>query len=186
MSIESMMLSSHLILCSPLFLLHSTFPELAIRIFSSESVLLIRWPKYWSFSISPSNESLGLILFRIYLISLLTKGLSRVIFSTTVWKHQFFSAQSSLWSNSHLYATTGRIIALSIWTLVGRVMSPLFNMQSWFGIALLPQGMHLFISLISPSTVIFKAPQNKMCHRSHYFRCYLPWGDRTRCHICIH
>ena len=85
-----------------------SFPELAIRIFSSESVLLIRWPKYWNFSISSSNESLGLISFRIYLIFLLTKGLSRVIFSTTIWKHQFFSAQSSLWSNSHLYATTGK------------------------------------------------------------------------------
>ena len=80
-----------------------SFPELAIRIFSSESVLLIRWPKYWNFSISSSNESLGLISFRIYLIFLLTKGLSRVIFSTTIWKHQFFSAQPSLWSTSHIH-----------------------------------------------------------------------------------
>ena len=89
MSIESVMPSNHLILCHPLFLPPSIFPS--IRVFSNESVLCIRWPKYWSFSfnISPSNEHPGLI-------SLLSKGLSRVFSNTTVQKHQFFSIQLSL------------------------------------------------------------------------------------------
>ena len=100
MSIESVMLSNHLILCHPLFLVSSIFPS--IRVFSNELALRIRWPKYWSFSISLSNEYSGLISFRMTdLISLQSKGLSRVFSSTTVWKHQFFSTQLSLWSNSH-------------------------------------------------------------------------------------
>ena len=101
MSIESMMLSNHLILCCPLLLLPSIFPS--IRIFSNEVVLCIRWPKYWSlsFSISPSNKYSGLVPFRIGgLISLqrtlLAKGLSRVFSNTTVQKHQFFGTQLSL------------------------------------------------------------------------------------------
>ena len=102
-SIESVMLSNHLILCHPLLLPPSIF--LSIRVFSNESVLLIRWPKYWSlslnFSISPSNEYSGLISFRID-ISLQSKGLSRVS-NTTVQKHQFFGAQLSLYSNSHIH-----------------------------------------------------------------------------------
>ena len=103
MSIESVMPSNHLILCHPL-LLPSIFPS--IRVFSSESVLHIRWPKHWSFSfsISPSNEHSGLISFRIdCLLSLLSKGFSRVFSNTTVPKHQFFSAQLSLYSNSHIH-----------------------------------------------------------------------------------
>ena len=103
MSIESVMPSNHLILCHPLLFLPSILPN--IRVFSSESVLHIRWPKYWSFNfnISPFNEYSGLISFRIdLLISLLSKGLSRVFSSTTVQKHRFFSAQPSLWSNSHI------------------------------------------------------------------------------------
>ena len=102
MSIESVMPSSHLILCCPLLLLPSIFPS--IRVFSSESVLHIRWPKYWSFSftISPSKEYSGLISFRMDWLDLLAlKGLSRVFSNTTVQKHQFFGAQLSLWSNSH-------------------------------------------------------------------------------------
>ena len=97
MSIESVMPSNHLILCHPLFLLPSIFPT--IRVFSNESVLSIRWPKYWSFSfsISPSNENSGLISLGLTdWISLLSKGLSRVCSNTTVQKHQFFSAQLSL------------------------------------------------------------------------------------------
>jgi len=95
MSVESVMLSNHLLLCCPLLLLSSIFPS--IRIFSSELALRIRWPKYWSFSfsISPSNEYSGLISFRIdWLISLLSKGLSRVFSSITIQKHRFFCAQS--------------------------------------------------------------------------------------------
>ena len=103
MSIELVMPSNHLVLCHPLLLLPSIFPS--IRVFSNESALPIRWPKYWSFSfsISPSNESSGLISSGLTgLISLQSKGLSRVFSNTTVQKHQFFSAQPSLWSNSHI------------------------------------------------------------------------------------
>ena len=107
-SIESVMPSNHLILCHYLLLLPSVFPS--IRVFSKESFLLIRWPKYWSFSfsISPSSESSGLISFWIYWFDLLAfKGLSRV-FNTTAQKHQFLSSQSSLWSNSqHPYISSG-------------------------------------------------------------------------------
>ena len=103
MSIKSVMPSNHLILCHPLLLLPSIFPS--IRVFSNESVLCIRWPKYWSFSfsISPSNENSGLIsLGCTGWISLQSKGLSRVFSNTAVQKHQFFRAQLSLWSNSHI------------------------------------------------------------------------------------
>ena len=97
MSIESVMPSNHLILCRPLLLLPSIFPN--IRVFSNESALHIRWPKYWSFSfnISPSNYYSGLITFRMYWLDLLAvQGLSRVFSNTTVQKHQFFSAELSL------------------------------------------------------------------------------------------
>ena len=95
-SMKSVMSSNHLILCCPLLLLPSVFPS--IRVFSNESALRIRWPKYWSFSfnISPSNEHPGLISFRMYwLVSLQSKGLSRVFSNTTVQKHQSFGAQLS-------------------------------------------------------------------------------------------
>ena len=104
LSIESVMPSNHLILCHSLLLLPSIFP--GTRVFSNESVLRIRWPKYWSFCISPSNEYSGLISFRFDWFDLLAvQGTLRslLVFSnTTVWKHQFFGAQSSLWSNSHI------------------------------------------------------------------------------------
>ena len=104
MSIESVMPSNHLTFCHPFLLETSIF--LRIRVFSNESVLHIRWPKYWSFSfnISPSNEHPGLISFRMdWLISLQYKGLSRVFSNTTVQKHQFFCTQLSLQSNSHIH-----------------------------------------------------------------------------------
>ena len=102
MSIESVMLSNHPIICCSLLLLPSIFPS--IRVFSSESVLCIRWPEYWSFSFNPSNKYSGLISFRIDWFDLLAvQGLSRVFSNTTVQKHQFFSAQLSLWSNSHIH-----------------------------------------------------------------------------------
>ena len=102
MSIKSVMPSNYLLLCDPLLLLPSIF--CSIRVFSSESVLHIRWPKYWNFcfSISPSDEYLGLISFRRTGWISLFKGFSRV-FSTTVQKCQFFGAQLSLWSNSHIH-----------------------------------------------------------------------------------
>ena len=103
MSIESLILSNHFILCHPFLFLPSIIPS--IRISSKESPLRVRWPRYWSFSfsISRSNEYSGLISFRLTgLISLQSKGLSRVFSSTTVRKHQFFGPQSSLQSNSHI------------------------------------------------------------------------------------
>ena len=123
MCIELVMPSNHLILCHPLLLPPSFLPS--IRVFSNESALCIRWPKYWSFSISPSNEYSGLISFRVTdLISLQSKGLSRVFSNTTVQKHQFFGAQLSSQSNSLIhYLTTGKTIALARWIFVGKVMS---------------------------------------------------------------
>ena len=103
MSIESVMSSKHLVLCHPLFLLHSVFPS--IRVFSNESTFPIGWPKYWSFSFGislPMNIQGRFPLGLTMLISLLSKGLSRVFFTTTVWKCQFFGTQPSLWSNSHI------------------------------------------------------------------------------------
>ena len=104
-SIESVMPSSHLILCHPLFLLLPIPPS--IRVFSNESTLRMRWPKYWSFSFSiiPSKEIQGLISFRMDWLdlSLQSKGLSRVFSNTTVQKHQFFGAQPSSQSNSHIH-----------------------------------------------------------------------------------
>ena len=100
MSIESVMPSNHLVLCHPLLLLPSILP--IIDVFSNESALSIRWPKYWSFSISPSNHHSGLISLRLIgLISLLSKGLSRVFSSISIGKHQFFGTQPSLCSSSH-------------------------------------------------------------------------------------
>ena len=102
-SIELVMASNHLILCHPFLFLASIF--LRIRVFSNESALWIRWPKFWcfSFSISPSSEYSGLISFRIdWFESLLSEGLPRVFSNTTVQKHQFFGTQPSLWSNSHI------------------------------------------------------------------------------------
>ena len=102
MSIESVMLSNHLILCHPLLLLPSIFPS--IRVFSNELALRIRWPKYWTFSISPSNEYSGLMSFRIDRFDLLAvQGTLKGFSSTTIQKHQFVGIQSSLWSNSHIH-----------------------------------------------------------------------------------
>ena len=121
---ESVMPSKHLILCH--LLLPSIFPSM--RVFSNESVVCIMWPKYWSFSFSPSNEYSGLISFRISWLDLLAvQGTLHVFSNTTVQKHQFFSAQPSLWSNSHIHTwTTRKVIALTIWTFVGKLMSLLF------------------------------------------------------------
>ena len=131
MSIQSVMRSNHLILCCPLLLPPSIFPS--IRVFSNESVVHIRWPRYcsFSFSIIPSNEYSGLISFRMdCCISLLSKELSRVFCNTTVQKHQFFGSAFFMVQLSHPYMTTGKTIALTRRTFVGKVMSLLFNMLS--------------------------------------------------------
>ena len=156
MSIESMMQSNHLLLCCPLHLLPSIFHS--IRVFSSELTLCIRWPKDWSvsFSISPSNEYSGLISFRMDWFDLLTiqrtlQSLLRYhnLKASILWCSTIFIVQLS-----HPYMTTGKTIALTIWTYVGKVMSLLFNMLSRYVIAFLPRSKHLFISwLQSPSAV---------------------------------
>ena len=150
--------SSHLILCHPL-LLPSPIPP-SIRVFSIESTLPMRWPKYWrfSFSISPSNEQPGLISFMMDWLDLLAvQGTLRVVSNTTVQKHQFFSAQLSSQSLSHLYMTTGKTIALTRWTFVGKVICLLFNMLSRLVITFLPRSKCLSISwLQSPSAVILE------------------------------
>ena len=148
MSIESVMPSNHLILCRPLLLLPSIFP--CIRVFSNDSALHFRWPKYWSFSfnISPSNEHSGLISFRMDLLDLLAvqgtlKSLLQHHSSTasTLWRSAFFIVHFS-----HLYMNTGKTIAWTRWTFVGKVMSLLFNMLSRLVIAFLPRSKCLFIS----------------------------------------
>ena len=133
MSIESMMPSNHLISCCPLLLLHSVFPS--IGVFSKESVFCIRWPKYWSFSfsISPSNEYSGLISFRIYWLDLLAvQGTLKSFLQHHTSKASilrcsaFFTVQLS-----HGYMTTGKTIALTRRTFVGKITSLLFNTLKW-------------------------------------------------------
>ena len=137
MSIKLVMPSSHLILCHPLLLLPPIPPS--IRVFSNESTLRMRWPKYWSFgfSISPSNEHPGLISFRMDWLDL--RGLSRFFSNTTVQKHQFFSTQVLYSPTLTSYTTTGKTIALTRRTFVGKVMSLLFNMLSRLVITFLPR-----------------------------------------------
>ena len=132
MSIESVMPSSHLTHCHPLLLLPPIPPS--IRVFSNESTLHITWPKYWSFSfsISPFNEYSGLISLRTDWFDLLAvQGTLKSLLQHHIWNHQFFGAQSSLWSNSHIHTwLLKKTIALIRRTFVGKVMSLLFNMLS--------------------------------------------------------
>ena len=176
MSIESVMPSNHIILCSPLLLLSSIFPS--IRVFSNESVLHIRWPKYWScsFSISPSNEYLGVISFRMDWLDLLA------VQGTLKSLPQHHSSEASILGHSaflivqlsHPYETTGKTIALTRRTFVGKVMSPIFNMLSRLVITFLPRRKHLLMSwLQSPSAVILK-PKKIVCHCFHCFCFSLP------------
>ena len=156
-SIESVMPSSHLIISCPLLLLPSIFPS--IRVFSNQSVLCIRWPKYWSFSfsISPFNEHPGLISFRIDWLDLLAvQGTLKSLLqhhsskASILWCSAFFIVQFS-----HLYVTSGKTIALTRRTFVDKVMSLLFNMLSRLIITFLPRSKALLISwLQSPSAVI--------------------------------
>ena len=143
--------SNHLILCRPL-LLPSIFPS--IRVFSNESVLHIRWPEYWSFSlsISPSNEHPGLISFRMDWLDLFAvQGILKILLQhhsskTSILQHSaFFIVQLS-----HPYMTTGETIALIRWTFVGKVMSLLLNILSRLVITFLPRSKHLLISWLHP------------------------------------
>ena len=153
MAIELVMPSNHPILCCPLLLKPSIFPS--IRVFFNESVLQIMWPKYWSFSfsISPSNESSGLISFRIDWLDLLAvQGLSRVFSSTNSKVSILRCSAFFIVQLSHPYLTTGKTIALTRWTFFSKVMS-----LSRLVIAFLPRSKHLLISwLQSPSAVILE------------------------------
>ena len=132
MSIESVMPSNHLILCRPLLLLPSIFPS--VRVFSNESVLRIRWPKYWSFSlnISPSNEYSGLISFRMDWLELLAvQGALKSFLQHHSSKASILQCSAFFMVQlSHPHMTTGKAIALTRWTFVSKVMSLLFNMLS--------------------------------------------------------
>ena len=178
------MLASHLILCHPLLLLPPIPPS--IRVFSNESTLRMRWPKYWtfSFSISPSNESPGPISFRMDWLDLLAvQGTLKSLLQHHSSKTSILPCSAFfIVQLSHPYMTTGKTIALTRWTFVCKVMSLLFNMLSRLVITFLPRSKHLLISLLqSPSTVIFE-PKKMICHCFHYFPIYLPWSDGTRCH----
>ena len=152
--------ASHLILCCPLLLLPPIPPS--IRVFSSESALCMRWPKYWSFSFSiiPSKEHPGLISFRMdgldlpavqgTLKSLLQHHSSK---ASILQRSAFFTIQLS-----HPYMTTGKTMALTRWAFVGKVMSLLFNMLSRFVIAFLPRSKHLLISWLQSPSAVFSEP----------------------------
>ena len=164
MSIELVMSSSHLILCLPLLLLPLILP--CITVFSNELALHIRWPKYGvSASTSPSNEHPGLISFRMDWLDLravqgtLKSLLQHHSSKASILRHSaFFTVQLS-----HPYMTTGKTIALTRWTFVGKVISLLLNMLSRLVITFLPRSKRLLISwLQSPSAVILKAPKNKV------------------------
>ena len=184
MSIGLVMPSNHLILCCPLLLLPSIFPS--IRVFSSESVFHIMWPKYrdFSFSISPSNKYSGLISFRMAWLDLLAvQGTLRSLLQhhsskALILRHSAFLIVQL----SYPYMTTEKI-ALTRWTFVGKVMSLLFNMLFRLVITFLPRSKGLLISwLQSPSAVILEPPYITVSHCFHWFPIYLPWSDGTRCH----
>ena len=142
-----MMLSNHLILCHALLLLPSVFPS--IRVFFYESALCIRWPEYWSFcfNICPSNEYSGLISFRIDWFDLLAvQGTLKSLLQHHSLKASILHCSAFIIQHSHPTLTTGKTIALTIWTFVGKVMSLLFNMLSKFVITFLPRSKHLLIS----------------------------------------
>ena len=185
-SIESVMSSSHLILYRPLLLLPPIPPS--IRVFSNESTLRMRWPKYWSFSLSiiPSKEIPGLISFRMDWLDLL--AVQRTLKSllqhhsskaSILWSSAFFTVQLS-----HLYMTTGKTIALTRWTFVGKVMSLLLNMLSSLVITFLPRNKHLnfmaAVTICSESFII----QTKCLHPA-----FSPIEDIIEAHmlrICSH
>ena len=184
MSIESVMPSNHLILCHP-FLLPSIFPS--IRVFSNESVLCIRWPKYWSFSfsISPSNEYSGLISFR--LISFRIDWLHLLAIQGTLKSLlQHHSSKASILRRSafftvqipHPYITTGKTIALARQIFVSKVMSLLFDMLSRFVIAFLPRSTWL-LPFVTAFTLCsdFGAREKKVCPCLHCLPIYMPWSD---------
>ena len=176
------MQSSHLILCYPLLLLPSIFPS--IRVFSNESVLCIRWLKYWSFSfsISPSNEYAGLISFSMDWLDLLA------VQGTVKSLLQHHSSEASILQCSaffivqlsHPYMTPGKTIALTRQNFVGKVMPLLFNMLSRLFITFLPRSKCVLISWLQSPSVVISEPWKIKSVSS--FPIYLPWSDGTGCH----
>jgi len=176
MSIRLVMPSNHLILCCPLLLPPSIFPS--IWVFSNESVLCIRWPRYWSFSfsISPSNEYSGLISYRMDWLDLLA------VQGTLKNLLQHHSSKASILSHSaffivqlsHPYMTTRQTIDLTRWTVVGKVMSLLFNMLSSLVIAFLPRSKHFLISWQQSPIEILQPRKIKSLNCFHCFLIYLP------------
>ena len=165
--------SNHLIFCCPLLLLPSIFPS--IRTFSNEPALHIRWPKYWNFSISPSNEYSGLTSFRIDWFDFLAvhgtlKSLLQHHSSKTsiLQCSAFFIVQLS-----HPYMTTGKTVALTIWIFIVKVMSQLFNTLYRFIIAFLPRSKCLLMSEVTVGSD-FGAQENKIFHCFHFIPIYLP------------
>ena len=177
MSIELVMPSNHLILYHPLFPLPTLFPN--IRVFSNEFALHIRWPEYWSFSISPPNEFSGLISFMIdWSDHLAVQGALKSLLLDYSLKASILHLSAFLMIQlSHPYLTIGKTIALT-----RQMMSLLFNTLSRLVIAFLPRSKRLLISwLQSPSSSDFGA-QEKVCHCFHCFPTCLPWSDGARCH----
>ena len=183
-SIKSVMPSSHLILSHPLLLLPPIPPS--IRVFTTESTLCMRWPKYWSFifSTSPSNEHPGLISFRMDWWDLLAvQGTLKSLFqhhsskASILQCSAFFTVQLS-----HPHMTTGRTILLTRWTFVGKVMSLLFNMLSTLVMTFLPRSKCLLIMAAIIICSDSGAPKNKVWHWFHCFPIYFPWNDGSRCH----
>ena len=184
MSIVSVMPSNHLILCRPLLLPPYIFPS--IRVFSNDSLLRVRWPKYWSFSfnISLSNEHLGLISLRMDWLDLLA------VQGTLKSPLQHHSSKASILrcsaffiiQLSHPYMTIGKTIALTRWTFVGKVISLLFNMLSRLVITFLPRSKCLLISWLQLPSVVILEPQKIVCHCFYCFPICLPWSDGTGCH----
>ena len=176
MSIESVMQSSHLILCRPLLLLPSI--PYSIRVFSNESTLRMRWPKYWSFSFSiiPSKEHPGLISFRIDWLDLLAvQGTLKNLLQHHSSKASILQHSASFTVQiSHPYMTTGKTIALTRQTFVGKGMFLVFNMLSRLVVTFLPRSKHLLISwLQSPSAVTLEPPKIKSAS-FHHFPIYFP------------
>ena len=167
----------------PLLLLPIVFSS--IRVFSNESVLRIRWPKYWSFSfsINPSNKYSGLISFRMDWLGLLAvQGTLKSLLqhhsskASILWHSAFFIIQLS-----HPYMTTGKTIALTRRTFIVKVVSLLFNMLSRLVITFLPRSKCNFMAVVTTGSD-FGAQNNKVSHCFHCFPIYLPWDDGARCH----
>ena len=183
MSIESVMPCSHLILYHPLLLLPPITPS--IRVFSSESTLHMRCPKYWSFSFSISSwgEHPGLIFRMDWLEILSVQGTLKSLL-------QYHSSKASNFQHSAFftvqlsrpYMTTGKTIALTRWTFVGKVMPLLFNMLSRLAMTFLPRSKRLNFMAAVTICSDFGAPKNKVSHCFHCFPIYLPWSDGARYH----